>query len=111
MNKIFTLAALIGLSMASNAYASDCTVHYNRTACTGMETESYSKCGGKKECDKDEAASTEAACTATAAAACENSRLEITKSKVITATFQGKPLKGGANFCASDRADFNKCAK
>ena len=109
MNKIITLAALFGLSLASNAYASDCIVHYNRTACPGQEVESYSKCGGTKECDKDEAASTEAACTAAATAACDNSRLEITKSKVITAKFQGKPLKGGGNFCAADRADFNKC--
>ena len=111
MKKIVTLAALFGLSLASNAYAADCIIHYNRTACPGQEAESYSKCDGKKECDKADAAPTEIACLAAAAAACDNSRLEITKSKVITAKYQGKPLKDGANFCAADRPDFNKCSK
>ena len=107
-----TLAASFGLSLASDAFAADdCVIHYNRTACPGKEEEAYSKCGGTKECDKAADASTEAACTAAAKEACANSRLEITKSKRITARFNGKALKGsdGANFCASNRPDFNKC--
>jgi hypothetical protein len=116
MKKSITLAALFGLSLASNAYAADCVVHYVRTACPGQDTESYSKCDGKQECDKDEDAATEAACTEAAKKACENARLEITKSKVVTAKFKGNPLKGGnepggMNFCAADRPDFNKCKK
>ena len=117
MIKTITLAAfaaLLSLPMASNAFAAlDCIVHYNRTACPGMEAESYSKCGGTKSCDKDEDASTEAACIAKAKEACANSRLEITKSKVITARFNGKSLKGpyGGSFCATNRPDFNKCTK
>ena len=120
MNKTIALAALLGLQLAglplaSNAFAADdCIVHYNRTACPGKEEESYSKCGGSKECDKNEqSASTEAACIAAAKTACANSRLEITKSKVITARFNGKSLKGpyGGSFCAPNRPDFNKCKK
>lgn len=112
MYKSMALAALFGLTFASNAFAAmDCIVHYNRTACPGKEEESYSKCSGSKECDKNEDASTEAACVALAKAACANSRLEITKSKRITARFEGKALKGpyGGNFCSQSRPDFNKC--
>jgi hypothetical protein len=114
MKKITALAALLVVSFASNAYAGECLVRYVRTACPGKEVESYSKCGGAKECNKNEAASTEAACIGNAKRACANSRLEITKSKVITATYDGKVLKGpfaGGNFCANKRPDFNKCAK
>lgn len=112
MRKSIVLAALFGMSLASNAYADmDCIVHYNRTACPGKETESYSKCGGSQQCDKNEDASTEAACIAKAKEACANSRLDITKSKRITARFNGKALKGpyGGSFCAPNRPDFNKC--
>ncbi len=113
MKKISTLAVMIALSFASNAYAGECSVHYVRTACPGMETESYSKCGGSKSCDKIEQAPSEAACIGAAKRACANSRLTITKSKVITATYDGKALKGpfGGSFCAAQRPDFNKCAK
>jgi opacity protein-like surface antigen len=114
MKKIILLAAVFGVSLASNAYAADCVVHYKRTGCPGKEDESYKKCGGQRECDVDEAATTEAACIAEAKKACENSRLDITKSKVITAKFKGKDLNGGyggGNFCAPNRPDFNKCAK
>ena len=108
---VLILAAAFGMGLASSAFAADCVVHYNRTACPGKETESYSKCDGKKECSKTEAADSEAACKVVAQTACDNSRLEITKSKVITATFDGKALPGpnGGNYCAADRADFNKC--
>ncbi len=112
MKTISALAALFVLSMASSAYAGECSVRYVRTACPGKEVESYSKCGGAKECNKNEQAASAAACIGNAKRACANSRLDITKSKVITATFDGKVLKGpfaGGNFCAAKRADFNKC--
>jgi hypothetical protein len=116
MNKSLTLAlalaAFSSMPVASSAIAADdCIVHYIRTACPGKEAESYSKCGGSKSCDKNEDASTEAACVAAAKAACPNGRLDITKSKRITARFNGKSLKGpyGGSFCAPNRPDFNKC--
>ncbi len=112
MNKSIILAALFGLSFASNAFA-DCVVNINRTACPGKEGESYSKCGGSKSCDKDEVGSTEAACIAAAKSNCPNSRLDITKSKIVKARFNGKSLAGpyGGSFCAPNRPDFNKCGK
>ena len=111
MKKSIALAALFGLSFASNVYAAECVVHTIRTACPGKESESYSKCGGAKSCDKEEMVSTEAACIAAAKAGCPNSRLEITKSKIVKARFDGKQLKGpyGGSFCAPNRPDFNKC--
>ncbi len=110
MNKTIILAALFSLSLAHAAEAG-CVIHVIRTACPGMEDESYKKCGGAKQCDVDDAADTEAACIAAAKANCPNSRLTITKSKIVTAKLDGKPVGGGANFCAANRPDFNKCGK
>ncbi len=105
------LAAACLLSLTAAAQAA-CVIHYNRTACPGKEAESYSKCSGTKECDKEDTSATSvAACEQVVAAACANTRLTITKSKVITGKFNGKALRGGSNFCASNRPDFNQCAK
>jgi hypothetical protein len=106
------LAAVCFLSMSEVAFAG-CVIHYNRTACPGQEVVSYSKCNGTKECDKEDSAGAASlkACEQAAAAACVNTRLQITKSKIITAKFNGTALRGGSNFCASNRPDFNQCAK
>lgn len=107
----FVLAAVCFMSVSAAAEAA-CVIHYNRTACPGQETVSYSKCNGTKECDKEDSSAVSLkSCEQAAAAACANTRLTITKSKVITATFNGKPLRGGSNFCASNRPDFNQCTK
>jgi hypothetical protein len=105
------LAALCFLSLSQVATAG-CVIHYNRTACPGQEAVSYSKCNGTKECDKEDTAAVSlAACEQATAAACANTRLTITKSKIVTGKFNGKALRGGSNFCASNRPDFNQCAK
>lgn len=118
MTKTIILAALsaltlttFGAAFATPAAAGTCIVHTIRTACPGKESESYSKCGGSKSCDKEDNADTEAACIAAAKAGCPNSRLDITKSKIVKARFNGKQLKGpyGGNFCSQSRPDFNKC--
>lgn len=119
MKKAIALAALLALPF-SNAFAADCVVHIKRTACAGQEAESYKKCNGKQECDTQESAESEAECSASALKHCDNSRLDITKYKVVTATFKGAALTGGfassgkpnskgANFCAADRPDLNQC--
>jgi hypothetical protein len=112
MKKTITLslAAFIGMSFVSTAFA-ECVVNVNRTACAGKESESYSKCGGAKSCDKTEDAASEASCIAFAKAQCPNSRLDITKSKIVKARFNGKVLSGpyGGGFCSQSRPDFNKC--
>lgn len=122
MKKTIVLAAILTLSFSMHgASAADCVVHVKRTACAGKEAESYKKCDGKQECDMAEAsASTDAACSKAALAGCDNTRLDVTKYKVVTATFKGAALTGGfttdgkadpkgANFCAADRPDLNKC--
>jgi uncharacterized protein YjbI with pentapeptide repeats len=105
----------------NGALAADCVVHVKRTACAGQEKESFKKCDGAQECDVSEAsASTDAACSKAALAACDNTRVDVTKYKVVTATFKGAALAGGfsadgksdakgANFCGADRPDLNKC--
>ena len=111
---------LLALTAASSANAADCVVHWKRIACAGQEVESYKKCDGKQECDKNEAAAmSEAGCAKAALADCDNARVDVTKYKIVTALYKGKPVVGGftvdgkpdpagLNFCAADRPDLNK---
>ncbi len=116
MKKVSLVLAALFLSLSAvAAVAGSCDVNYTRTACPGKEAISFKKCDGKASCVKTGTADTEEACRVKAVAACANDRLDITKSKVITATFNGKPVKnkaGGADHCAdyAERAsEFNKC--
>jgi hypothetical protein len=105
------------LPIAEADSASDCDVTYTRTACPGQEAESYKKCDGQQTCTKHVAAASEAACVEAAINACANDRLDITKSKVITAKYKGKALKsksGKDDMCldyAKRDAEFNQCGK
>ncbi len=95
-------AALLGiaeadaLAQASEPQITDCAVTYTRTACPGHEEESYSKCDGQQTCTKYVAAFSEAECRAAAVQACANQRLNVTKSKILTVTYQGLPLKNAS---------------
>lgn len=120
-----TLAVAAGLIIASTgfalpAFAGDCVVHYERIACQGKEAESFKKCDGQAGCDKTKPANSAEECAAAALKSCENDRLDITKYKAITASYDGKALVGGfdtagksdpagPNFCGADRPDMNKC--
>jgi hypothetical protein len=115
-SKIASLTfALLCLSSANLANAAGCEVTVTRTACAGQEAISYKKCDGEASCTNAVEAADAAACQAEAVKECENKRLNITKSKVITATFNGAGLKnsaGGDDFCANyaGRAEqFDKC--
>ncbi len=88
---------------------SKCVIHVKRIACRGKEIESYKKCDGKQECDEDGKADSEAKCKISAMKACDNARTDVTKTKVITAKFDGKSLNGGQDFCGNKRPDFNEC--
>lgn len=116
---MFAGLVFAAFGVASSAYA-ECVVSYVRTACKGQEAISYKKCGGKQGCDKVKKAADEKACQAAALKSCNNSRLDITKYKKITATYNGKSVVGGfdahgepdasgLNFCAADRPDLNQC--
>jgi len=106
----FVSLFIVGLSFFSQAsHAGICEITVKRAACPGKEAESYKKCDGKEECTNKQKADSEAACQKLAENECVNSRLEITKSKEIKASFGGAAVKGGANLCATDRPDFNKC--
>ncbi len=107
-------ASLLSLGV-NQAMAGSCDINYTRTACPGKEAISYKKCDGSQSCVKNATADSEESCRAKAVDACANDRLDITKSKVITATFNGKPVlnKGGkpdhcVDYAARD-AEFNKC--
>ena len=116
------LALLVGAGLTGPVLADDsgCVVHYVRTACQGQEAVSFKKCGGQAECDKTKDAASAEDCAAAALKSCSNSRLDITKYKVITAKYNGEQLAGGfdaegnadpagTNFCDKNRPDLNQC--
>jgi len=114
------LVASLGFAGSAIADSSGCVVHYVRTACQGQEAVSYKKCDGKAECDKTKPADSAEACAAAALKSCSNSRLDITKYKVITAKYNGQDQVGGfdlegnsdpagLNFCDKNRPDLNQC--
>ena len=119
--------ALGGLSMVlasvdvgveeARADGGGCALRVTRTACPGQEAESYKKCDGKQSCTKNVAAASAEKCVEAAIQACANDRLDVTQSKVITATFQGKALEsksGKDDHCldyAKRDAEFNQCSK
>jgi hypothetical protein len=116
----FGLVASLGFAGTSIADDSGCVVHYVRTACQGQEAVSFKKCDGKAECEKTKPADSPEACASAALKSCANSRLDITKYKVITAQYNGQALSGGfdvegnadpagLNFCDKNRPDLNQC--
>jgi hypothetical protein len=115
---ILAAAAFLAMAVFSNipqAETTDCAVHYTRTACTGQEATSYKKCDGNQSCVKYKKADSLEACQQKAMKSCRNRRLNITKTKVITARWQGAAIKapGGAeDFCQEypkKNEEFNKC--
>jgi hypothetical protein len=114
------LFAALGFSGLTVADDSGCVVNYVRIACQGQEAESFKKCDGEAECDRTKPADSAEACAAAALKSCDNSRLDITKYKVITAKYNGETLTGGfdaegnadpagTNFCDKNRPDLNQC--
>jgi hypothetical protein len=95
----------------ASAFAGECKLNVERTACPGKESESFKKCDGKPSCAEVKKTGTAASCAKEALKACENvgDRQKITKSKKISAEFDGKPVENGKNFCEESRPDFNKC--
>jgi hypothetical protein len=115
--KISQIIAAATVVLTGVASAGDCGIEYNRTACPGKDVESYAKCDGKATCVKNVVADSAQACQAAAVKACANDRLDVTKSKVIRATFDGKKLassSGSEDFCsdyANRSVEFDKCGK
>jgi hypothetical protein len=104
-------------SVAQAEGATECALTYTRNACPGQEAESYKKCDGQKSCTKLVAADSEKKCQELAIDACQNDRLTVTQSKVITATYKGKAIKsttGKDDLCLDypkRDAEFNQCSK
>ena len=96
---LLSLLSTLAFSTVNLTYAADCVLHVTRTACPGQEKESYTKCDGKQSCDEQKPAATATLCAAKAKQGCENHRLDITKYKKITASFDGQPVEGGKDFC------------
>lgn len=105
--------------ISQTSYAGKCEIHYDRTACPGKEKESYSKCGGEKTCTKQkrEGGASIDACRKAATSSCSNSRFNETKSKVISASFDGTPIttsSGKSDFCLeyeNRSTEFDQCGK
>ncbi len=114
---VISLSCLLLLATSATSYAGKCDLNYTRTACAGQEATSFNKCDGKASCTKTIDAASADACRTKAVAACANVRLDITKSKIISATFDGKPVlnkAGAADHCldyAERASEFNHCSK
>jgi hypothetical protein len=103
------VSCLLLFCLSVPAFAGECVLKTTRTACPGKEKDSFAKCNGEASCDEKVAADSEKDCAEKAAKSCDNSRPNITKSKTVSATFDGKPVSGGKNVCAAERPDYNKC--
>ena len=114
LNLIVSCVVVFWIGSASAAV---CEVHYDRTACPGKEKISYKKCKGKKSCTKFKEVGSVQECRAAATKSCTNKRYSITKSKVITAKYDGSAIQtesGKDDFCleyANVATEFNQCDK
>ena len=99
MKTMRAITVAVFLAASGAASAADCVLHITRTACPGKDAESFSKCDGKASCDETKPAVSAAQCTAKAKEACANSRLDVTKYKKITASYDGADLDGGQDYC------------
>ncbi|MGH1378373.1 MAG: hypothetical protein ACRBB3_06085 [Alphaproteobacteria bacterium] len=112
-----TTGSLVFSAQASAEEERQCAVHYTRTACPGEEETSFKKCDGNASCVKHKKATTLEECQAAATKSCRNRRLNITKSKVITATWKGEAIQsvaGNDDFCLTyEKRDeeFNHCTE
>ena len=98
------VAAAFVWGLAAPADAGKCMAHIKRSPCKGQSAESYKKCDGKKECDsplEGSIATADKCAEEVSKRDCPNSRSNITFSKVVTATFDGKPVtvNGEADLC------------
>lgn len=109
------LPALIFFVGGVSAFAGPCDLHYTRTACPGKEAVSYKICNGKQSCVKKTEAANMEACRIKAVDACANAGRGITKSEVITASYEGITVKNqssGNNHCLDypkAETEFNRC--
>jgi hypothetical protein len=118
MKKIVLIMVTATIMYSNGTFAedkTDCAVHYTRTACSGQEAVSYKKCDGEQSCTKYKPADSLEACQDAALNSCKNKRLDITKSKVITAAYKGEPIQtpsGKDDFCLdypNKDTEFNQC--
>lgn len=115
VNYLLPLFAASILMFVNSASAGTCEIKYKRTACPGKEEVSYRKCNGKAECTKVKEAADANECATLAVQSCANRRLTTTKSKVISAVFDGQAIKasnGSDDFCTvyeKAAEEFDKC--
>lgn len=90
------------------AFAGNCEITVGRTSCPGKEVECYKKCDGKEVCleIKKKTASADS-CAKEALKNCTVFRPGVTKAKKITASFDGKPVESGKDFCQPEKPEFN----
>jgi len=99
---IFSLSLIFSIS----SFAGNCVMNVTRVSCPGVEKECFAKCAGKENCDEIKKVGSEEACNKEALKNCFVFRPGVTKSKKITATFDGKSLNGGKNYCDPVQKDF-----
>lgn len=115
MNRHQLLLSITSAVFAISVAAETCEITTTRTACPGKESLSYKKCHGKASCSEFIEVKNANECKVASVSACENARLNITKLKVVNASFNGSELKtdaGSSDFCTiyeKRDAEFNQC--
>src|SRR3954467_7863204 len=87
------------LSIASfTAFAGECELTINRTACPNKDKEAYDPYKGINPTVEKKSAANDKACLANAKKACKIVRTDILAKKTVAANFDGKAV-GTANNC------------
>lgn len=112
MGMKFSVLSIVALmAMSGSAFAGECVMKITRKACPGKEAESYSKCKGQASCDESKKTGSAEACAKEAIKSCQNKRYDVTQDKNVMATFDGKALEGGRDFCKDATAGLYDPAK
>ncbi len=108
MRSLVLVVAAIVFPVSGVASAGNCEITVGRVSCPGKEVECYKKCDGKETCleIKKKTASVDA-CSKEAFKNCTVFRPGVTKAKKIVASFDGKPIEGGKDFCQPEKPEFN----
>jgi len=103
---LFIAAVFSVMSLA--AFAGDCELTINRSACPNKEKEAYDPYKGVNPTVEKKSAADEKACLANAKKACKIVRTDILSKKTVAAKFDGKTV-GTANNCDGMKEAVSNC--
>ena len=104
--KLFLATVLSVTSLA--AFAGECELTINRSACPNKDKEAYDPYKGVNPTVEKKSAANDMACLANAKKACKIVRKDILSKKTVSAKFDGKTV-GSANNCEGNKDAVSDC--